>query len=120
MKTLPANTMHALTALANSIQEICGYILQDGTIVIMPNVSDRPMDSFRANPVNQAAFLSNMHGEVRSMFHTHPRGVCWPSEEDVENWPPAAKEGGVSYLIVTTREVGEFRLDEDGKPKPVE
>lgn len=117
--SLPKNTMHALTALANSIQEICGYLLHDGTIIVMPNVSDSPTDSFEVNPLSQAAVLSNLHGNVMGMFHTHPRGVCHPSLHDIEEWPPVASSGGLRYFIVTTREVGEFRLDENGKPKPV-
>lgn len=116
---LSLNTTHALAALSNSIREMCGYILHDGTVIVMPNISASPLDSFEVNAVSQAAVLSNMHGNVMGMFHTHPRGMCWPSKKDVENWPPAVLQSDIRYFIATTREVGEFRLDEDGKPKPV-
>jgi len=118
MIDLPSNTMYALTALANSVQEICGYVLDDGSIVVMPNVSITPTGSFEVDPESQRWILPVMWERVTALFHTHPKGTCWPSEMDVENWP-AACGAGVKYFVVTTREVGEFRLDEDGKPKPV-
>jgi proteasome lid subunit RPN8/RPN11 len=119
MIDLPANTIHGLVALANSIQEICGYVLDDGSFIVMPNISDAPMDSYEVNPESQGWILPMVWERVVAMFHTHPRGICWPSDEDMRNWPPAASEGGARYFIVTAREVREFRLDEDGKPKPV-
>jgi proteasome lid subunit RPN8/RPN11 len=121
---LPNNTIHALTALANSIQEICGFILQDGSIVIIPNDAVRPGDGFDMRKSVQRNFVQNSHSSILAVFHTHPRGICWPSAVDVENWPIACLEDlevpRVKYVIATTREIGEFRLDENGKPKPVE
>lgn len=116
---LPENTLYALTALANSIQEITGFVMMDGSLVVIPNDSPVPQDSGVMRASVQHNFVRHCHTPIMGYFHTHPRGVCWPSPMDVANWPKACLEGA-RYFIATTTEIGEFRLDENGKPKPVE
>jgi proteasome lid subunit RPN8/RPN11 len=116
MEKLSPGTEYALTAMANSVREICGYILKDETIIIIPNVAEKPRESFLLDADAQFNVIMRLHESVMGVFHTHPRGICWPSETDVDGWP----EAEVRYFIATTREVCEFRLDDDGKPKPIE
>lgn len=120
MLNIPANTAHMLTALANSVQEICGFVLKDGTVVAIRNASEQPYDSFFMDQDAQKEFVDRNYEMIAAVFHTHPKGICWPSSRDVVHWPAACSEGGISYLVVTTREICEFRMDENGKPKPVE
>ena len=52
----------------NDIDERCGFVLDDGSIVEIANVSETPAASFKMDPVQVLEHLDR----VKETWHTHP------------------------------------------------
>lgn len=110
-RPLPVYVRNTLLTLAESSEEICGYILAHHEIIIIENVSSSPKDSFVFNPVQQSYVVEIHLNEIIGIFHTHPGGIAKPSRKDILGWPPIAE---LRYWIVGVEDgVREWRKDGD-------
>lgn len=87
----------------NDVNERCGLVLSDGTIVEIVNIAEKPEDSYEMDPLGVIPFLSM----AEATWHTHPNGTNILSGADYEGfkrWPDLrhhviGKEGVRSYYV---------------------
>lgn len=91
--------------------EVCGFILDDGTIIDIPNVAGDPTASFA---MDQTVFRDcwRQYGpRYAAIWHTHPTGLAHPSSGDFEAMSlPGMYLPHWDYLIVTQFEVTTWDL----------
>lgn len=96
-------------ARANREVEICGFILDDGTLVNITNVDENPERGFTMDPDQMMRVVKGKNG-IEATYHSHPSGRKWPSENDSEQMTFLYRQGCPwRYLIVTTEDVFEFQ-----------
>lgn len=61
-----------------SDKELCGFILKDGSIISVDNISDDPFETFMIHPKEYLKHKKN----IEYIFHTHPKKGP-PSKEDI-------------------------------------
>jgi len=99
-------------AKANVGIEICGFILEDETLVNVTNVSLSPSDSFEMEKSQMLSIIKGKKG-ILATYHSHPSGRKWPSRTDTEHMAFLYKQGCPwRYIIVTTDGVFEFEHNE--------
>lgn len=108
---LPGAVSAALTewAVANPDEEICGFILEDGTIVQIKNVFENPRYGFE---MDKDEMMAVIHGQtpIAATYHSHPSGLSTPSAGDSERMTYLYQQGCPwRYLIVTAAGVYEYR-----------
>lgn len=54
----------------NDDRERCGFVLDDGSVVELPNVAADPANSYEIDPESAVEYLRG--GRVRGTWHTHP------------------------------------------------
>lgn len=113
---LEPHTVEWLVKLAtdNPAQEVCGFILGDGSIWEIPNVSETPEHNFFMDPIAQLDFLKECKtaGDIiTGVFHSHPGGDPQLSPTDARGWHPAMKW---QYYVVTAAGVVEYQRGVDG------
>lgn len=101
-----------LLEMWNPDEERCGFLLFDGTVSVMSNVSESPECSWKMDTEEQVNFV-RLHGpEIRALWHTHPNNRETPSELDEEGIAWLYKQGCPwAYLIVTENVVTQHRYD---------
>lgn len=96
-------------ARANREVEICGFILDDGTLVNITNVDENPEKGFTMDPDQMMRVIKGKKG-INATYHSHPSGRKWPSESDSDHMTFLYRQGCPwRYLIVTTEDVFEFQ-----------
>lgn len=95
-------------AISSESFEACGFILEDGTIIEMENISHTPTRSFKMDRNELAEKLYNKAEFITAIWHTHPRGTQHPSHTDLNAIKMGAIQRNWRYLIVTTAGVFEY------------
>lgn len=105
---LASETQETLCGIARKSPdaEACGFVLSDGRVWLIPNVSANPAHAFFMDPQIQIAFLKEHYRDVIGVFHTHPGGSIEPSEQDGKGWHP---DMPWRYFIVTNDQITEWR-----------
>lgn len=73
----------------DNAEEVCGFILQSGEVVSVPNVHPEPTDGFEIDPRETLRYIEELAG----IWHTHPNSTSVLSGEDklyIEQWPQLA------------------------------
>lgn len=98
--------------------EVCGFILNDGTILDIPNVAGDPTASFVMDSKVFRQYWREFGSEYAAIWHTHPTGLTHPSSGDFEAMRhPNMFNPEWDYLIVTQFEVTYWDLK---RYKPVD
>ena len=97
-------------AVQNPKNEMCGFILKNGYIVDVANVSDTPNVSFFMSPNEQMEVMRAHKDEILGIWHTHTNGYPWPSESD-ELGVLCGLPSDYYYWIVTKDNVYQFEWD---------
>lgn len=72
----------------NDVDERCGLILKDGTIVEIGNIAEEKSDGYEMDPVAVLPFIKD--GSIEATWHTHPDSSSNLSGEDYAGflaWP---------------------------------
>lgn len=83
-------------------REICGFLLEDWTVVPGVNVANSESEFEIDKETTLAAYLDS-DDRLMGVYHSHPGGSLEPSQMDINNAPD-----GLRYFIVTTREIAEW------------
>jgi proteasome lid subunit RPN8/RPN11 len=80
--------------------EACGVVLHDGRVLVVKNVAGRP-GLFEMDAAELVAIYEE-HGDIDGVWHSHPQGKTYPSDEDLEAHPSGkmmfiVADGGVHY-----------------------
>lgn len=102
-----------IAAIANAEypREACGFVLgiDRGVVVQCVNVADDPVNTFRIDPGDVAAWWETE--QVTAVWHSHPRATAVPSEIDES----VAREADLAwdYLIysVVDEDLGWYKWD---------
>ncbi len=108
---VPDEVCKAITryAIDSPDAEICGFILNDGTICPVPNISEMPRYGFDMDKDVMMRVIADPKG-VLGTYHSHPSGRQWPSAVDSENMTFLYQQGCPwRYFIVTGGGLYEFR-----------
>lgn len=89
--------------------EACGFILENGAIIEVNNISLTPAKSFKMCHVDATEKLSGTLAFVTGIWHTHPRGTEHPSLTDLDAITLGAVQRNWDYYIVTA--AGVFQYD---------
>jgi proteasome lid subunit RPN8/RPN11 len=89
----------------DDVNERCGLVLKDGSIVHIDNVHVEPTLGFEMDPEQVLPYL--MNEEIAATWHTHPHGETALSGEDYKSfqaWPGfehyvIGPEGVVKYAV---------------------
>lgn len=96
-----------IRAYQNPHREVCGFITKSGIILDVENVATNPKDGFFMSPNEQFNIMRLYKGNILGMWHTHPSGIPFPSEQD-----RIGAEFGLPldywYWIVTTEHVYQY------------
>ena len=108
---LPGAIVAGLTqlAVASPDEEVCGFVLEDGTICAITNVDENPRYGFT---MDKKQMMEIVHGPtpIVASYHSHPSGRPWPSAGDSDTMTYLYRQGCPwRYLIVTGAGVYEFR-----------
>lgn len=85
--------------------EVCGFIMQDGSIIEIPNSAHDPHRMF----LMAREHLVDVNPElVQAIWHTHPVGPLTPSKSDVDAMRCGAIQPHWNYYIVTPDGISEW------------
>lgn len=82
--------------------EVCGFIMKDGSIIQVPNLHHDPKRGFLM--ASQCLETLNPYG-IQAIWHSHPKGSLKPSKADIESIRVGAIWPEWEYWIVTKDEV---------------
>jgi len=85
--------------------EACGFIMEDGDIIEIANVSLAPMRAFKMDRDEMFEKLCDRVDFIQGIWHTHPGGSCHPSETDLDGITLGAIARHWDYYIVTATDV---------------
>lgn len=107
--TLPEQLRKGLVAHCkdNFPYESCGFVLKDYTVVAVLNVHPHSKHGFKMDEKAQLDTMTKFKGEILGVFHSHPSGHPWPSEEDHKGVIDGLAEDW-HYWIVTDPAVFEY------------
>lgn len=88
--------------------EICGFILENGEILEIRNISLAPMRAFKMDRQQLIERLSHRSEFITGIWHSHPRGTTVPSETDLEGIKCGAIQPNWNYYIVTSNDVYKY------------
>ncbi|WPH57960.1 metalloprotease [Gordonia phage LuckyLeo] len=118
MEYMPADLAHTLAAMARSTHnEICGFILDDWTLITVQNIAKIPSANFE---MDMSAILEAINLAAKSardiigIYHSHPGGMTEPSETDLQGWPRFLDGRYSRYWLVTGETVREFERFGEG------
>ena len=98
-------------AFQSAPEEACGFILRDGRVKEIRNVSQNPFKEFAMCPQQ---LLLVKPTEVIAIWHTHPSGKLNPSSIDQRNMAGLAQAyGSWAYLIATKDDVAQYNTGQD-------
>jgi proteasome lid subunit RPN8/RPN11 len=111
-KILSKRTQEDLKAVLNKNpeNETCGFVLKNGYVIEVENVSDEPKTSFFMSPKDQMHVMTAFKNEIIGIWHTHTNGYPWPSESD-ELGVLCGLPADYYYWIVTKEDVYQFEWD---------
>lgn len=87
---------------AEAPHEACGVTI-DGRAFALENTSRNPKTSFRVEGEELVRLIKDNPGDWDGVWHSHPEGQPYPSEDDLR-WHPTGK----TLYIVTESAVYEF------------
>lgn len=108
---LPKEICKVLTSFAvqSPDAEICGFILEDGTICPIPNVYENPRYGFE---MDKKEMMKVIHGRISILgtYHSHPSNNPHPSLRDNEIMSYLYQQGCPwRYFTITPAGVYEFQ-----------
>lgn len=91
--------------------EACGFILEDGELVEIRNISLAPMRAFKMDRVQMVEKLvhTDKINFISGIWHTHPRGTTEPSHTDLDGIKLGAIQRNWDYYIVTQDTVSLYK-----------
>lgn len=97
---LPDSIAYQLrTHAAESSEEVCGFIIHDRTLGLIPiratNIHQEPKSNFAISAKEYA--IAELRGEVIAIYHSHVNDTKTFSIEDVK----AARSLKISYILIT-------------------
>lgn len=98
------------TAIAGDTYEKCGFIFDDWTFNIMPNVAANPAQSFFMDPQEQLKVVRENKDSIIGVWHSHPNAVAVPSPDDLHGWHPQLPW---RYFIASGTKVHEYKRKVD-------
>lgn len=107
---IPQEICDKLVEMVNAAEglEICGFILDDGTIASVDNIDDNPARGFSMDQSQMISIIKGKKG-IAATYHSHPSGRKWPSTTDTEQMMFLYQQGCPwRYIIVTAEGVFEF------------
>ena len=108
---LPFNLKHILirAAATSPCAEICGFITNRMSPYFVLNSAEEPKLGFYMAPADYARaieLIASSGDEIIGVFHSHPSGDNWPSQNDMRGWPNP--DLNWRYFIVTINGVFEY------------
>lgn len=103
-------------ASAHPEQEVCGFVLSDGSYIPIRNVAEDTVREFVFQPDEQSRAVMYLVGvgvKIVGVFHSHPGGSEVPSETDLAGWPRLLDGSYCRYWIIANRKVLEFEVQND-------
>jgi len=103
-------------ARAHPDQEVCGFVISDGTYRPIRNVADRINREFVFHPYDQMRVVRQVNAEglsILGVFHSHPGGSDKVSDRDFAGWPILSDGSYCRYWIIVNDEVIEFGVEDD-------
>lgn len=73
-------------------EEVCGFVLFDGSIIEVENISPDKLETFVIHPLDYLKHKKN----IKAIYHSHPKGLE-PSEED----KIACRRINIPFLIIS-------------------
>lgn len=96
------DTVRTLLSFWNPDVEECGFVIADGTVVRMDNVSDNPGKAWQMRVKDQIVVRDHYGQSIAAVWHTHPHNRETPSEIDEDGIKSLYHQGCPwDYLIVT-------------------
>ena len=92
-------------AFEASPYEVCGFIMEDGSIVEIRNVATNRIKGFRMDRDEMIQKLSDRADFIKGIWHTHPSGTIHPSHTDLNAIRMGAIQRNWDYWIVTASSV---------------
>ncbi len=91
------------------MREICGVIV--GNEVVEIRNTSLIESEFECDHSELYKLLKKHHStNMTALFHTHPSGICYPSEKDIQGM----KVWSIPWIIVWENCIGGFSLNSDG------
>lgn len=108
---LPFNLKHILirAAVTSPHAEVCGFITNRMSPYFIVNSAEEPKLGFYMSPPDYARaieLIASSGDEIVGVFHSHPSGDNWPSQNDMRGWPNP--DLNWRYFIVTINGVFEY------------
>lgn len=85
--------------------EACGFIMEDGDIIEIRNVSLAPMRAFKMDKMQLVEKVRDRIDFIQGIWHTHPGGSIHPSQTDLDGITMGAIARHWDYYIVTANDV---------------
>jgi proteasome lid subunit RPN8/RPN11 len=102
-------------AIQGAPNELCGFIMMDGSVVEIPNAATDPTKNFRMARWHLVARVPDPK-QIFAIWHTHPNGNSTPSLNDMQAIKCGAVQYDWVYLVVTQTGVFEHQMKlEDDK-----
>lgn len=118
MEYMPADLAKTLSAMARGTHnEICGFILDDWTLISVRNVAKLPTISFEMSMnaiLGAVEMAAASDRKILGTYHSHPGGSTEPSETDLHGWPRFIDGSYARYWVVTGDTVQEFERTGEG------
>lgn len=88
--------------------EACGFVMDDGSIVEIRNVSPYPARRFAMDRQQVYEKIGDRIDAITGVWHTHPSGIPKPTATDIESIARGAVQRHWRYFIATAQEVQEY------------
>lgn len=82
--------------------EVCGFIMEDGDIIEIRNVSLAPARHFKMDRQDMVEKLKDRVDFIKGIWHTHPGGTTVPSKTDLDGIKSGSIQRNWDYWIVTS------------------
>lgn len=88
--------------------EVCGFVLENGEVLEIRNISLSPMRAFKMDRQQLIDKLVGREEFITGIWHTHPRGTTVPSHTDLDGIKCGAIQPNWRYYIVTSAGVHQY------------
>lgn len=88
--------------------EACGFIMENGEIIEIRNVSLAPMRAFKMDWPQAVEKIGDRPEFISGIWHTHPSGTTEPSHTDLDGIKLGAIARHWDYYIVTASGVYQY------------
>lgn len=82
--------------------EACGFVMEDGDIIEIRNVSLAPMRAFKMDRQQLIEKVRDRVDFIQGIWHTHPGGTIHPSHTDLDGIKLGAIQPNWDYWIITS------------------